>query len=139
MAVLDLDLNPPPRALCVFGIAAAIVFGAGGAFAWNAGWIGAPLAYAAFGIAAVSALAALVWPAANRPLYVLLSILAWPIGLVLSYVMLGALFFLVLTPVGLAFQILRRDALRLRVPRSSATYWVPYERRGTLERYFRQF
>ena len=139
MAVLDLDLNPEPRALRVFGFAAAVVFGGLGAFALHKGWIAAPIAYAAFGVGAFSLLASAAWPKGNRPLFVVLSVLAWPIGLVLSYVVLGALFFLVLTPVGLLFRLIRRDALRLRVKRSGATYWVPYERRGTLERYFRQF
>ena len=139
MAVLDLDLKPASRALRVFGIAAAVVFGGGGALAWHFGWIGPPLVYVAFGIAAVSLIAALAWPAANRPLYVVLSILAWPIGLVLSYVVLGSLFFLVLTPVGLLFRLLGRDALCLRSSRAGDTYWVPHEPPTSLERYFRQF
>lgn len=138
MPAIDLDLNPKPRALRTFGIAAAVVFGGLGAFAWQRGWIGDGPAYAAFAIGAFSLLCALAWPPGNRPLYVVLSIVAWPIGLVVSYLVLGALFFLVFTPVGLFFRLIGRDALRLRRPRTGATYWVPYERRGTLERYFRQ-
>ena len=139
MALLDLDLNPPQRALRVFGVAAGIVFLGLGAWAWRAGWISTPVATVSGMIGVHSLFAAIAWPAANRPLYVALSVLVWPIGFVVSYVMLGAMYFLVLTPLGLVFRLIRRDALRLRAPRSSDTYWVPYERRGGMERYFRQF
>ena len=139
MAVIDLDLDPPPRALRVFGVASAVVFSGLGAFAWHKGWISTPVASGAFAVATCSLMAAVLWPKANRPLFVLLSVLAWPIGLVLSYVVLGLLFFGVLTPVGLLFRLIGRDPLRLRKGASAASHWVPYERRGTLERYFRQF
>lgn len=139
MAILDLDLNPPQRALRVFGIAAGVVFLGGGAWAWHADWINGLVATIAGLIGVFSLLASIIWPSGNRALYIGLSVLAWPIGLVVSYIVLGALYFLVFTPLGLFFRLIGRDALHLRAPKSGGTNWTPYEKRGGLERYFRQF
>jgi hypothetical protein len=64
-------------------------------------------------------------------------IAAFPIGWTVSRVVLGAVFFLVLTPIGVVFRLTGRDALRVR--RTSRTsYWTDKRQAGALSDYLRQ-
>ena len=74
--------------------------------------------------AAMFAIAALAAPAVLHPLNV-----AWHrIGLVLhkisSPIIMGLLFFLVITPIGLLMRALGKDMLRLRVDLEAQSYWI---------------
>jgi hypothetical protein len=45
-------------------------------------------------------------------------------GKLISPLVLGVIFFLIITPVALLTRIFGRDELRLRIPKKSSTYWV---------------
>lgn len=145
--MIELKLNPDARALRTFGGAALVAFGALGAAArWRGALLGIGLGEAAdtvslllWGLAALCGVLALAAPRALLPLYVALSLITYPIGLVLSFVLLLVLFALVITPMGLVFRLLGKDPLQRRFDRDASSYWVPYRRRGGAERYFRQF
>ena len=81
-------------ALVGFGLLALLAWLETAIFALGLGeartWVAATLG----GIGLLSALLAVLAPAANRPLYVALTLIALPIGFVLSYVILGGLFYL---------------------------------------------
>ena len=99
------------------------------------------LAFAA-GFAAAGVLAAvfsLVAPKANRPIYVALAVIALPIGFVLSYVIMGTLFYLLITPVGLVFMLTRRDSLHRAFPSPAESCWSDARPARPRERYFSQF
>ena len=51
--------------------------------------------------------------------------LTMPIGMVVSRVLLGALFSGLFTPVGLFFKLIGRDALARRYAPEQASYWEP--------------
>ena len=135
--MIALDLKPGNRQLRTFGAAALVAFGLLG---W---WLHANAhpawALACWIAAGVSALAALAWPKANLPLYLALSVVAFPIGVALSYLVLGLMWYVVITLVALAFRALGKDPLQRRFDRGAATYWQPYPRSEDPERYFRQF
>src|SRR5262245_4496288 len=122
MALIKVNLQPTRTELRQFGFIALGVFGVLGALIhlhWLPAWrlFGAyatPAAYVLWGLAGLSGLFSLAAPQANRALFVGLSVIGYPIGLVLSYVILGALFYLVLTPLGLVFRIMGRDPLQQR-------------------------
>jgi hypothetical protein len=48
----------------------------------------------------------------------------WPIASVFGRLLLAALFFCVLTPVGLAMRLAGRDRLRLRRDPAAPSYWI---------------
>ena len=50
-------------------------------------------------------------PRANLPIFVGLTILAYPIGFVVSYFIMGLLFFGMITPLGLLFRLIGKDPL----------------------------
>jgi hypothetical protein len=147
MAAIQLDLNPEPRTLRQFGFIACGAFALLGALAlWRGGLFGLdfgtalrPVAFGLFAVGALSALLSLVAPRANRPLWVALTLVAYPIGLVVSYLLMGFLFFGVLTPVNLVFRSIGRDALHRGFDREARSYWIERSGDVPLERYFRQF
>lgn len=60
-------------------------------------------------------------------LYAVLSLIAFPIGFVLSHLLMGIIYYVVITPIGLVFRLIGRDVLGKRLDRSPgsgpASYW----------------
>ncbi len=104
-------------------------------------WLGHGHSTAACVLGAISiiGIAGLVKPAAIRWLFIGATVVTFPIGWVVTQIVLALLFFLVLTLVALVFRLRRRDALQLRHKSNSMSYWsersVPVEP----ERYLKQF
>jgi MFS family permease len=143
----EMNLKPDERTLRQFGfiaffgfgLVAALAwfellifsFGLGEAKQWVAGGFGA--------LAVVSMLLSLVFPKANLPIYLGLTIVSFPIGFVLSYVIMGTLFYLLITPVALFFKVTGRDTMNRRFEPEAETYWIPVARERSKESYFKQF
>lgn len=104
---------------------------------------GLPMGAAAvWGAGALGLLVGAAAPLALKPLFVGWLYAAYPIGWLVSHVILAALYYLVMTPMGLLMRVVGRDALALRRDPKAATYWV--ERRKApqgqrTERYLRQY
>ncbi|MEK6644554.1 MAG: SxtJ family membrane protein [Planctomycetota bacterium] len=94
-------------------------------------------AYTCWIIGGVTMLLGLASPYSVRPLYVLLMALTLPLGLVISAVLLRVIFYGFVTPLGLFFRLIGRDALRLKKP-VGASFWIDHRDRPTTESYFRQ-
>jgi hypothetical protein len=77
-------------------------------------------------------------PRFMHPIYLLWMHAAYPIGFVVSHVVLGVIFYLLVTPVGLVMKLVGYDPLQRRL-RTSTTYWLPCERVANTRQYFRQF
>lgn len=110
-----------------FGLIFGLIFIAGSAYA---AWIGhrilaLPLAVVAAGFSVL----ALSKPSALRTLNVLWFRLGLLIGRVVSPLVLGVIFFLLLSPVGLVTRLFGRDELRLK-KRVVSSYWIEREPRG---------
>ena len=75
----------------------------------------------------------------TRAIYVGLMVATLPIGLVVSFVLLAAFYFLLLTPLGLVFRLIGRDSLRRRFDSNAESYWLTHDSPQDPERYFRQF
>ena len=96
---------------------------------------------ASFAAAAVGLLVGAIGVARPRfihPIYLVWMYAAYPIGFVMSHLILGAIFYVVLTPVGLVMKLVGYDPLRRQL-RTSTSYWVPCERVAGTKQYFRQF
>ncbi len=73
-----------------------------------------------------------------RGVFVALVLVTYPVGLVVSYTVLGAMFFLVFTPLGLLMRLAGRDPLGLRA-RARSSHWLKFDQDDRPERAFRQF
>lgn len=145
--MIEMDWRPDERTLRQFGFIALFGFGFLAAIAWFELLVfsfglgeARPIVAGAFaGLAALSLLFSLVAPRANLPIYIGLTLVAYPIGFVLSYLIMGFLFFVMITPLGLFFRLIGKDPLNRRFEPAAETYWSdPRPRRGK-ESYFRQF
>ena len=95
------------------------------------------MTFAALGT--IAALFSLVAPRANRVLYVGLTLLAFPIGFVLSYVIMGTLFFLIIGPIAVLFRLLGRDPMQRGYDPKASTYWLKAPQARDKESYFHQY
>jgi hypothetical protein len=134
----DIPFSPPDRMLRQFAGLWLLFFSA------IAAWQG--LARGRVGVAVFVATAALavgllglVRPRAVRPVFVGWMVLAFPIGWVVSIVLLGLVYFGLFLPLGLAFRLAGRDVLGLRRRPDLVTYWVERPAAPPIRRYFRQF
>jgi hypothetical protein len=64
---------------------------------------------------------------------------ALPIGWTISHVILGIVFYLVMTPIGLIMRVLGNDPMTRRPDPAAQTYWIAHQQQKDLKRYFRQF
>lgn len=145
--VIDINLRPDEATLRQFGWIAVGGFGFLAWIAWNEWlifgvglgswrvWVAGTFAV----LAGIAGLFSLVHPKANLPIYVGLTIVAYPIGFVLSYLILGSIFYLMLAPVGLFFRVTGRDLLNRRFETERDSYWVDARAERPKESYFRQF
>lgn len=139
MAMIHLDLNPTPRKIREFGIVSPIMLGLIGLLlAWRFGLSPAwPIALGAVGIALF--LLSRMAPVCVRPVYQGLVLVGFPIGWVVSHVVMLLFFFAVLTPIALLFRLVGRDVLSRKWDDECKSYWTEYSRDDRVQRYFRQF
>jgi hypothetical protein len=145
--MIEIDLRPDERTLRQFGWIALVGFGFVALLAWQEwlifsfglGEARGPVAGGLLGIGVLSAVLGAVYPKANLPIFVGLTLLTYPIGFVLSYVIMGALFYGLLAPVGIFFRLIGRDAMHRRFEPEAASYWTKARPERSEESYFRQF
>ena len=134
----DLPLNPSTRTLRQF--AGLWILFMGGLALWQY------TVHARTGLAVVLAVLAvtvgpvgLAFPRLVRPVFVTWLTLAFPIGWVVSRIILMILFWGVITPIAVVMRLSGRDVLGLRRRPGTATYWTTKERPIGVGSYFRQF
>ena len=147
MPLLSVNWNPDRKQCRRFGWACLVACGALGAWAFvrhsvfgiglspDGGRVAGLALWGAAGACGVLSAAA---PGALRWLYVGLTLITFPIGLVVSHVVVGVIFYLVFTPLALFFRLVGRDALEREFDPSLTTYWVPRKAPADVRRYFRQ-
>ncbi len=81
----------------------------------------------------------LIKPAAIRWLFVTWMTLAFPIGWLISQIMLLLMFYLVLTPIALVFRLAGRDVLNRKPAPNRASFWRPKRTPADVRSYFRQY
>lgn len=80
--------------------------------------------YPALGLAVAFLLIALLFPALLRPLNVLWFKFGLLLHKIVSPLVLGLLFFIVVTPVALIFKVLGKDPLSLSLAPKAESYWI---------------
>ncbi|MFZ5892336.1 MAG: SxtJ family membrane protein [Myxococcota bacterium] len=144
--LVSINLNPDQKTLRQFGFIALGAFSLCAFSVFRAHGITAALgelreevALVFIALAAVCLLFSLVFPRGNWPIYVGLSLITYPLGVVVSYVILGALFAFVIGPIAIVFRLVGRDVLARRASARRESYWVARKRSTDSQRYFRQF
>ncbi len=104
-----------------------------------AGVNGWSIAYALGAIGLIGAGAALASTDVGASLYRGWMFAALPIGWTVSATLMGIVFFLVITPIGLILRAMGKDPMCRRPDPAAATYWLPHRQETDRARYFRQF
>ncbi len=134
MKLIEINWNPSHRQLRQFGFVCMIALPLI-VWIWGGSWqlIGT-LAGIGLAIAAVG----LFVPMALKYLFLGLSIIAIPIGLVIGELATMLIYFGVFLPIGLVFRIMSRDALQMKLNRNATTYWQPKKQPSGPTSYYRQ-
>ena len=138
MAIIEINRNPSPRELRVFGLALVLFAGLVGAgFQWRAHAPG--IARVVWLAGALVATGFFVLPRIRRPIYLAWMYATFPIGFVVSHLVLALVYYAVLTPTGLMKRLLGRDSMTRRFDPAAKSYWAEHDPHQDPGRYFRQF
>ena len=134
--MLPINRDPSARDLRSFGLLLAVFVGIVGGLSW---WRTGLVPYAIWGGGGLLALVYGLVPALRRPVYVGWTYAAFPIGWTVSHLLLGLIYFGVITPIGIALRALGRDPLTRRFDPAARSYWIRYSPQRDVARYFKQF
>lgn len=138
MSLIQINRNPSRRGLAWFGAMLLAFFGMVGVLVRRAS--GSPsAAIYIWGAAVLAVVTYYAVPRLQRFVYLSWMYAAYPIGWVVSHVLLGIIYFGVFTPVGLVMRALGHDPMERRFDRQAASYWIKRESVSDPRRYFRQF
>jgi len=138
MAVLDINWNPSARQLRQFALLlAALLIGVASWLYWKSPASGGVAV--ALSAAAAAGGIGLLCPRLMRIVYVAWMAAVFPIGWTVSHVLLAAIYYLVITPIGVIMRVCRYDPLQRRFDRNAKTYWKRREEQNDTKRYFKQY
>jgi hypothetical protein len=138
MAILDLRMNPSKGELRWFGlllVTFSIVLGA--IVFWHSASTRVPTAIVGVGLGICIVYYAL--RPLRLPIYRTWMRAMYPIGWLLSHIILISIYYLVLTPIGWVLRVVGYDPLSRRFDPEAKTYWSVHDPAERAERYFRQF
>ena len=72
----------------------------------------------------------IVFPRVLKPVYIAWMALAFTLGFLVSHLILGVLFYAVITPMGFVARLAGKDFLRVRRDPAASSYWIPRERQA---------
>ncbi len=141
MAIVTIDWHPDARHLRRWGVVTAIALGVAGALFrfvdWGVFAAARPVAPYLWGFGAFALVTAGTGTRAGLPAYWAWMAFTWTVGTTLGTAALGAVFYGVVTPMGVVARILGRDRLELRTGPGTRSMWraIP-ERRHDPQRQF---
>jgi hypothetical protein len=144
MKLVEINWRPGDRQLRQFGLIALVALpilgwwfsGRPGLSSWTSGQQLAVGILAGIGLLLGGI--AMLRPQLLRPVFLTAMIVALPIGLVVSELVLLAIYFLLFAPISLLFRLIGRDALERKIDRQATTYWSPKAQPTSVESYYRQ-
>ena len=139
MSIVQINREPTAKQLNQFGLIWLGFLSVFGLLAWFR--LDAPAIAKGLWVAAL-VVPTIGWllPPFMRLVFLGMSYAAWPIGFVVSHLVLAFVYYLVLTPIGLTMRVFGYDPMMRRTDSNTASGWI--EREAGIRRpesYFRQF
>lgn len=131
---IEINWQPSRKDLRIFAVLQVVFFAI---CAWL--FLGASTAIVVLSVSATVGVAGLALPRLIRPIYLAWMVAVFPIGWVVSHVILAAIYYFVFTPIGLVMRLFGRDAMQRKFEPDRASYWIPRPQEESTRRYFRQF
>ncbi|HXC49862.1 MAG TPA: SxtJ family membrane protein [Candidatus Limnocylindrales bacterium] len=137
MAMVEINWSPSRKELRQFGFLCLFFFG--GLAAWHGYKKGVTTGVEVLAVlAAVGGVLGAAAPQLLKWIYVGWMVAVYPIGWTVSHLLLGFIYYAVLTPIGVLIRALGHDPMNRKLDRSATTYWTTHEQ-APVARYFRQF
>lgn len=134
----DIPRNPTPKVLRQFAVAWLVFFlSVAGLLGWARGRV--EIGWLLAAVALAGGVGGWLRPGLLRGIFVGWMIVAFPLGWLVSQLVLAILFYGVFTPLALVFRLIGRDALAFKKPSGQATFWRPKPTPSDPRRYFRQY
>jgi len=137
MAILEINWNPDRRQVRQFAAIWIVFFAALGGLASIRGQ--SVFGPALLGCVAAIGLVEYFRPGFMRSIYLAWMYMAFPIGWVISHLLLFAVYYLILTPIGLVMRLFGYDPMRKDFDATAKTYWTACEASSDSANYFKQY
>jgi hypothetical protein len=132
----DIPRNPSRKTLRQFAAAWIVFCGLLAVRSYRHGYH--TLAFGLAIAAVIIGVPGLIIPTCVRWIFVGWMTLAFPIGWLVSQLMMAVMFYVILTPVALIFRIRGRDLLHRNRATNRTSYWLPKRSPEDVRSYFRQ-
>jgi len=133
----DISFNPTCRVLRQFAalwLACFLALGAGQLIKDR------PMAGLTLALIAVAfGVPGLIWPSLLRWIFVGATVLVFPVGWMVSLVLLLVLYYLIISPIAVLMRICGRDWLQRKPAPGKNSFWVPKRSPADVRSYFRQY
>lgn len=139
MSLVEINWHPRRKQLRSFGKIALIVTTVISLLLYVLKGVAIQWALAIFAVGFIIFLSSIISLRLTRAIYVVLMAVTFPIGLVVSFMLLAIFYFLLLTPLGLIFRLIGRDTLCRKFDLTAESYWLSRQPPENPEQYFRQF
>lgn len=139
MALLKINWHPNRKDLGDFGKIALIATVLISLLLWTIKGVSFKWTLPILAVGLVTFIASRTSEKLTRIIYLGLTMLTLPIGFVVSFILLAAFYYMVITPIGLVFRLMRRDPLCRKFDNTTDSYWLRRRPAKGLNRYFRQF
>ena len=139
MAIIDTNWNPSKKELRIFS-ALQILFFALVAFVIvrkHTETLDVPVMIVS--VSAVVGILGMIFTPLIRVVYVVWMAILFPVGWVVSHVLMGIVFYLVFTPIAVLMRIVGYDPMKRKFEPDAKTYWVRRQPRSETAHYFKQF
>ncbi len=135
--MIEINWNPDARALRWFA-GLQIAFFAIFSYLWR-DTLGATGAGTLIGISLVVGAVGLARPDWIRLIYIVWMVIVFPIGWVMSHIILAVIYYIVLTPIAVLVRWRRGDPLDRSIDPAASTYWSERPADENVTQYFRQY
>ncbi len=88
--------------------------------------------------AATISIVGLISPVFMRWVYLGMIYATYPIGFVVSHILLAIVYYVIITPIGLAMRLAGKDPMNRTFEEDRSTYWLDKEGKADVHSYFRQ-
>ena len=138
MTFIEINKNPPRSQLASFGRLWAPLFSmVFSVIFWKSGLFTGCVVSLAFGM--VIALVGWINPLWLKKTFVLLMVVTFPIGMFVGFVLMAAVYYLCIMPIGVLLRIFGKDPLVKVLDRNAKSYWIERGEPSSVAQYFKQF
>ena len=139
MSLVEIDWHPKQKQLQNFGKIALLITAIISLLLHVLKGISIPWALAIFAVGFTIFLISMISSRLTGMIYVVLTAVTFPIGLVASFTLLAIFYFLLLAPLGLIFRLMGRDPLCRKFDPKAKSYWLSKQTPENPEQYLHQF